>query len=298
MEQFKKRDREVKKVFLITLFLNLFVAAIKLIAGHYFHLISLSSSGVESLFDGSANILALVTMYYASMPADDDHHYGHYKYETIGSLILAFMILFSAVQIGSELKESLFLKDRNVQTSIIPIITICISMMISLFVSKYEKKKGEQLGSQLLLADADHTYGDFLISFAVLVSIIFTFFKIYIVDFIVGIIICIYLFYLGVKIIRNNLPHLLDASPEFEADIVKKLLKLSKVKDIHKFRARGNSHLVHVDFHMLLENEISLKEAHDISHLGEDIVRRELSSNFNHVDVTIHVEPFEENHQD
>ena len=167
----KNREQKIKKVLYVTLVLNVLVAVVKIIVGHYFHYLSLTSSGLESLFDGTSNILGLISIYVASQPADEDHHYGHQKYENLGGLVISALLMFSSIQIASEV-FTFFKGDYNQPIfGGIPILTILFSMAVSLFVSKYERKKGEELNSAILKADSDHTYGDFIISFGVLISI-------------------------------------------------------------------------------------------------------------------------------
>ena len=170
--------------------------------------------------------------------------------------------------------------------------------MINFFVSVYEKKKGHELHSSLLLADAKHTKGDFVMGFGVLLSIVFSKFGLWMVDFGVGAIITLYVFYLAIKIVMDNLPELLDSSPKIEKDLFLSVENIPEVKNIHKFRARGNQNCMFVDFHLLLTNTLSLKEAHEIGHKAEDHIRDLLKGYARKVDVTVHIEPYEKHHKD
>lgn len=290
-------ESKVKKVLYITFFLNIFVAAIKLIAGHQFNYLSLTSSGLESLFDGSANILALISIIFAYKPADKDHPFGHYKFETLGSFIIAGLLLFSAYQVLSGLHmfsdTEIYIKPNF---GIVPLLSIIISMGVSLFVSIYEKKKANELGSNILMADAEHTMGDFVISFGVLISIICSYFGIMQPDFYIGIVIGVYLIFLAIKIIKSNLPDLLDSSPAIKLELVKSIEELPKVRNVHKFRARGNQHFMHIDFHLLLDPSLSLIEAHEVGHESEDVLRELLKDYCQNVDILVHVEPFMDDH--
>jgi cation diffusion facilitator family transporter len=292
------RDKEIKKVLYVTLGFNIFVAFLKLGVGYKYNLFSLITVGLDSLFDGSSNILALISIYFSIRPADPGHNYGHYKFETLGSLMIGMLLLFSSFQLFLNLK--IFSGEPLLTPTFgwLPVVTIIFSAFVSLFISKYEKKKGEVLGSSILLADADHTFGDFILSFGVLLSLLFSYFKIYWVDLGVGVCTCLYLFYLAIVILRRNLPDLLDASPYIKEKLVKKVEGIKKIKDIHRFRARGNKNCMYVDFHLLMDEELSLKEAHQIGHRAEDLIKELLKSYAIKIDVTVHIEPYEENHRD
>ena len=292
------REKEIKKVLLLVLFLNLFIASIKIGVGFNSHYISLISSGIDSLFDSASNCLALISIYFAFKPADSGHNYGHYKFETFGSLVIGILILFSGVQFL--LSMNLFGKEvfKEPVFGIFPFVSIVVSTGISFFVSKYEKKKGNELSSPILNSDSAHTYGDFLIGLGVLLSLICSYFKIYWVDGFVGGAIGLYLFVLGIEILRKNLPDLLDGSPVIKKELVKKVEEIEHIKDIHKFRARGNQNCMFIDFHLLLNEDLSLKEAHKIGHDAEEMIKRLLEKYARKIDVTVHVEPYEENHLD
>ncbi len=292
------REKEIKKVLLIVLFLNLFIAALKIGVGFNSHYISLVSSGIDSLFDSASNCLALISIYFAFKPADSGHHYGHYKFETFGSLVIGILILFSGVQflLSMNLFGEKLLKEPVF--SIFPFVSVLVSTAVSFFVSKYEKKKGNELSSSILNSDSAHTYGDFLIGFGVLISLVFSYFRVYWVDVFVGGAIGLYLFILGIEILRKNLPELLDSSPVIEKELVKKVEEIEHIKDIHKFRARGNQNCMFIDFHLLLDEDLSLKEAHKIGHDAEGMIKNLLEKYARKIDVTVHVEPYEENHLD
>ena len=296
-EKFSKREKEIKKVLLITLFLNLFVAFIKILAGKKFNFLSLSTSGLESIFDGSSNILALISIFLAYRPADKGHSFGHYKYETLGSFVIAILLIFSAFQVNIDFNSIWEKREIRQSFSMIPIFTILISMAVSLFVTLYESRKSKELGSAILEADAEHTMGDFIISFGVLSSIILSYFGYRWPDVIIGALIAVYLFYLAFKIFRENLPNLLDASPDIQINLIKSIEEIDEVRDIHRFRARGNKSFMYIDFHLHLEPTLSLVAAHKIGHRAEEKLRDLLKNESKVIDILVHIEPFDENHK-
>jgi cation diffusion facilitator family transporter len=294
----KEREKDIKKVLLDILWINLFVAGLKMYLGYKFRYLSVASSALDSFFDSSSNILGLITITYAYKGADDKHHYGRYKYETLGSLLIAGFLIFSSIQMGVGLFDYLGNKQNRGVFSIIPILGILLSIVINYFVAVYEKKKGTQLSSSLLLADAQHTRGDFIMGFGVLSSILLSKFGFWMVDFGVGVIITLYVFYLAIRIVMDNIPHLLDTSPKIEKELFKSVETIPEIKNIHKFRARGNQNCMFVDFHLLLTNTLSLREAHEIGHKAEDLIRNLLKGYAQKVDVTVHIEPYEKHHKD
>ncbi len=292
-----ERQQKIKRVLIITLLLNVLVALIKVIIGSLFDYTSLLSSGIESFFDGSSNILGLITMYYASKPADQQHNYGHHKYETLGSLVIAFLLIFSSWQIMRSVLSH-WQSSVAPQFGWIPICSIIFSMAISLYVSRYEGRVAKETNSSFLEADADHTFGDFIMSGGVLISIISSYFGMHWPDLLIGGLISLYLIYLGVKIVKDNLPELMDATPGVTETILAEVELMPEILDVHKFRARGNERVMYIDFHIQVERNLPLYMAHGIAHELELKIKDLLKDRTQICDITIHVEPYEKDHQD
>jgi cation diffusion facilitator family transporter len=289
-----EREKEIRKVLGITLVLNWTVALLKFIVGIQFGYLSLKSSGIESFFDGGANILALISITLASRPADADHNYGHHKYETLGSIIIGLTLTYSAIQVALDWTDLSLGGSGHANFGILPVASIVFSMIVSYFVSWYEGKKGRELNSSLLLADASHTYGDFIISFGVLASILLSYFGFLWPDVIFGGFICLYLFYLAYKIFKSNIPEMLDASPLIEEELIKSVENIDYVYDIHNFRARGNQNFMQVDFHLHLEPSLSLVQAHEVGKKVEVKMRTLLKDYSAEIDIIYHIEPYED----
>ena len=250
------------------------------------------------MFDGSANILALISIHIASQPPDEDHPYGHQKFETLGSLLLAGLLIISAIGMSNQAYE-FYQKGFSERTfSYYPFIAILISMGISYFVSRYEKRKGNELNSPILLADAEHTFGDFIISFAVLISLVTGYMGYFLIDVITSACVGLYLTVLAFKIFKQNFPDLVDTSPIIPMSLIKQVESIPKIVDIHNFRSRGNSNWMHVDFHLHLDCELSLKEAHKIGQEAEKMMKELLKNFTRQLDVTVHIEPYDESHKE
>lgn len=297
---FNDREKKILFVLVITLILNIVSASLKLWAGETFHLFALVTSGVESLFDGSSNLLALISLFIAAKPADEKHHYGHSKYETVASLLIAVLLLFSSYEMGREVFNKLSDRGPSIKEfPTVPLVCLGISMFISLFVSWYEGKAGKDLNSPILEADSHHTFGDFLISFAVGFSILCTYWGFEWVDVVAGAAICLYLTFLGIKIFKLNIDELVDATPFIEnKDVFQKVKELEHVFDIHEIRARGSARLLYVDFHLLLKDDLPLNLAHKIAHDAESIIAEDLKDFAREIDITVHMEPYMEHHHD
>lgn len=292
-----QREQRIKKVLVITLMLNLLVGLTKISIGHFSGFISLLTSGIDSLFDSSSNVLALVAIRVAYRPADEGHHYGHQKYENLGALLLSAVLIYAALQVGFEAWKAID-EGFQAEASFLALGVAAFSAFVNFFVSRYEKHEGEKLSSALLIADAKHTAGDYIISLGVVISIACAYAGWHWVDLAVGALVSFYLVYTAVTIAKENLADLLDASPGFHQKLKTLVTRMPDVLDCHKFRVRGTKAQMYIDFHILVDPKLSLKKAHDISHQAEDLLKNYLKQKVLNVDITVHAEPYESSHED
>jgi cation diffusion facilitator family transporter len=153
------RHRSVVTVLRRVLVLNLIVAFAKIALGYFSGAVSILSDGFHSLADASSNIVALVGVSAAQRPADEDHPYGHRKYETMASVgILMFMLLVLS-EVARNAVEHLRVPSTP---TVLPLglATMVVTLVINVFVVRYESRAGRRLRSEVLGADAKHTRSD------------------------------------------------------------------------------------------------------------------------------------------
>lgn len=161
--------REVRRVLVVTLVLNVVVALAKIIIGMVSGALAITADGVHSLIDGSSNVAALFANRLADRPPDDDHPYGHQRYETVAALLIGALLLLTAWEIIGGIIERL----NNPHVPMLTPLTFAVligTLIINLFVSTYERRVGRRLNSQILLADAANTGADVFVTLSVLVS--------------------------------------------------------------------------------------------------------------------------------
>ena len=94
-----KRLKKVRRVLFYTLFLNMSVASAKIVYGYITDSISMLSDGFHSFFDGTSNIIGLAGIWMASHPPDENHPYGHRKFETLSTVAVAALIFIAGFEI-------------------------------------------------------------------------------------------------------------------------------------------------------------------------------------------------------
>jgi cation diffusion facilitator family transporter len=285
-----ERKKQIKKVLLITLFLNLSVSFAKIIYGWLTNSIAIYSDGFHSLFDGISNIGGLIALSIASHPPDREHPYGHRKFETVFSIFIGVLMSFTAIEIIRNVYEY-FVEAKKPQTDEKAFIVLIGTLMVNIFVSIYEKKKGKELKSEFLIADSAHTKVDIYITIGVIISVIiakitdFTF-----IDPIAGLIVGVFVAREAIIIIKESANILADRTAIDDKKIISVVETCNEVEVCKDVRTRGTVGQIFVDLKILVNPSISVSEAHDIAGKVEELIKTEFPDV---VDVVVHVEPFE-----
>lgn len=282
-----ERSGAVKRVLIYTLIANSAVALAKILFGHFTNSISILSDGFHSLFDGVSNVVGLIGISIASHPPDKRHPYGHRKFETLFTLIIAAMIFMTCYQILKNAYESLFNSSKATVTPT-SFIIILITLMINVIVMFYESRKGRELNSEFLIADARHTKSDIFVSLSVILGLILFRAGYTRADAIVAVIIALLIAKMGYEIIREASLVLVDTVCIDTGSIEKALMDVEGVKGCHDIRTRGTINSIFLDLHVCVRPDITLEEAHKIADRVEEVIKARFPDV---VDVVVHVEP-------
>ena len=286
-----ERVRKVRQVLIYTLFLNIAVAAAKIVYGYMIDSISMLSDGFHSFFDGTSNVIGLIGIWIASQPPDEDHPYGHRKYEPLATIAIAVLIFGAGVEILRGTYHRLS-STSTPDVTVISFVIMALTLYVNIRVMTYEAKKGRELKSDFLLADAMHTKTDIYISLSVVISLIAAKIGYPIVDIITAIIIAVFIAKMGFSILKSATAVLTDSACIAPAEIKNIANTVDGVKDTHGIRTRGKKDFVNVDLHVLVDPEMKIREAHKVAHAVEETIKKKFPSV---QDVVIHIEPYKGN---
>jgi len=277
----------VVRVLYRVLFLNLAVAIVKIVLGYFTGAVSILSDGFHSLTDAASNVVALVGVSIARRPPDEDHPYGHRKYETFASLgILVFLILVLVQVLGAAYERLVNGGAPRVFPEGIGI--MAVTLIVNLFVVAYEEREARRLRSEVLRADARHTRSDVLTSGAVLGALIGVWVGYPLLDPLAAVVVAVFIGRAGWAIAQEASRILADEIVIAESDVRSVVGAVPQVLGCHQIRTRGSADHVFMDLHVWLDGRTSLDSAHATSHIVKDLLMRR----FPHVaDVVIHIEP-------
>lgn len=282
--------RRIRWILFKVLILNWLVALAKIIYGLLSRCVSITADGFHSLSDGASNIIGLIGVGLACQPEDTDHPYGHRKYETFFSLGIALLLFLLSIGLIHESIERL--KNPVVpQVDFRSFAVMLITMAINLWVMNYEHRRGEALKSDMLISDAMHTRADILTSVAVIIALVVIKLGYPILDPIATIFISVFIAYTGYGIVRHGSAVLCDTAAIWDVKkIVNIVLGIKGVKTCHKIRTRGRPDDIHIDLHVQVSPDMHMDEAHKISYLIEEAIKKMIPEV---TDVVVHMEPKE-----
>ncbi len=269
------------------LILNLAVAAAKLILGYATGAVSVVSDGFHSLTDSTSNIIGLVGLRASRKPPDDDHPYGHRKFETLAAAGIFIFLVIAVLEISRSALNRLA-SPVPPEVTWVSFAVMIATLLVNVAVVRYESGQGRALNSELLMADSVHTRSDVFATIGVLFSLSAVALGYPILDPIGGVAIAILIARTSYQIARDTSGILSDRVVIGEEDIRGVVMGVAEVLGCHHIRTRGSMDHVFLDLHVWFPEGMSLRQAHALSH----VVKDRLMQRFPQIaDAIIHIEP-------
>ncbi|HEX9704196.1 MAG TPA: cation diffusion facilitator family transporter [Gemmatimonadales bacterium] len=283
------RTAAVRRVLIALLVANLAVVGAKLVVGLTSTSLAVMGDALHSSVDALNNVLALVVVGLASKAPDADHPYGHGKFETLGALaivgfmsITCFELIRDAVGRLVESRAAPLLSDEQLAV-------LLGTLAVNVVVAWYENRRGTDLESDLLLADAAHTRADVFITAGVLIGMLLGRRGLRWADPALALLIAAFIVRIAYRIFQRTVPVLVDERAIPDTTIRSLVEGVDGVKSAYDIRSRGGKggHLRYAEVTIAVDRNANVAAAHAIADLVEDRLKRELRLN----EVTVHVEP-------
>lgn len=291
-------DRTAKVTFvtLVGSVVNIILTVFKILAGILGRSTAMIADGIHSLSDLLSDIVVIVFVKISAKGRDKDHDYGHGKFETFATLIISLMLIVVAVNLmsGGINKIRQILDGGEVSSpGMIALWAAVASIVLKEILYRYTIIQGKALNSPMMIANAWHHRSDAFSSVGSLLGIagaIFLGDKFVILDPITGCVISIFILVMAVKMSVPAIKELLDVSlpDDVEEKIEATAKSVKGVVDLHELKTRREGPGIIMEGHLVLDSEISLKEAHDISKKVEESLRKEFGTE---TQISLHLEP-------
>lgn len=285
------RAHRVRRVLQLVLLLNLLVVAAKLVVWGWTNAISILAEATHSGLDALNNVIALAFARVALRAPDEDHPYGHQKFETLGALVVVGFLSITVWELSrgavlrlvAETPPELAVPGRAIAL-------LAVSGVLGMAIALYEARQGRRLDSELLLADAAHTRADVFGTAAVLGGLLLVRAGWGWVDPVVTLAVAAFIAWSGWAIVRRTVPLLVDERAAASRRIRALAEEAAGVVQAYSIRSRGRPGEAFVELTVSVDPTLDVREGHAIA----DAVERSLAEALSARRVVVHVEPARE----
>lgn len=290
------REKSIFKVTWIGSIVNFLLLVFKFIAGILGHSSALIADAVHSLSDFVTDIIVIVFVRISGKPEDEDHKYGHGKYETLATAVIG-LVLFGAgigLLVDGAIKVTEVLKGAVLpQPSMIALIAAAISITAKEILYRYTVREGRKLDSQAVIANAWHHRSDAFSSIGTFIGIggaICLGEKWRILDPIAAIAVSAFIIKASAELIKPCIDELLERSlpAETEKRILEIIGSFPEISSPHHLRTRRIGNHIAIEVHIRMEGQTTLQEAHAIATDVENRLKEEFGAETH---IGIHMEP-------
>lgn len=284
------RTKMIKHASLVGIFVNGFLALIKIIVGFLVGSLVLISDGIDSASDVFISGVSLLATKFMNQPPDVEHPYGHGKAELIAGKVISLVIFSVAIQIALSAISDMR-SGENTTLSFWALWAALVSICGKLGLWIYKYRLAKKTNSLLLMADAKNMRGDFVLSsvvlLALLVELIFT---MPILDSLAALFVSIWMMIVSINLFREMSVELMDGHSDIKDYqlVINAVLGVKGVLHPHKIRLRKVGWGFYVDLDIEVDGHLTVMEGHRIAMEVETAIRASLENVY---DVMVHVEP-------
>ncbi len=277
------------------LIVNLLLSIGKLVVGFIGHSQALIADGLHSLSDLVSDAMVLLATHHSNVDADEDHPYGHARYETFATITLAVLLTVVGIGIGVDAIHRLMDYQSIPTPSQLTLVIAGLSIFSKEALYQYTMLVAHRVKSKLLEANAWHHRSDAISSIVVFVGIAGAMWGYPLLDSVAAIIVALMICKIGWDLGHQSFQELVDTGldPETLQAMEQTILSIDGVDQMHMLRTRRMGHSALADVHILVSPRLSVSEGHQIS----EAVDMALTRQFEEInDVTVHIDPEDDEH--
>jgi cation diffusion facilitator family transporter len=283
------RRRRVRRILFWIFWANLLLVGVKIGVGWAIGSLSVLGDAAHSGTDALNNLIALAAIYFAAAPPDEDHPYGHGKFETLGALVIAGFLSITCFELLKSATVRLIRGIEPPHPNNIAIAILAATMFLNVGIAYYERRRGKELRSELLLADARHTQADVWVTLSVLAGLGLVRLGWGQADAVLAVIVAFVIADSGYQILRRSIPVLVDQRAVDAERVYEIASAVDGVESVSSIRSRGRPGEGYAELTVRVQPATQVRQAHAIA----DEVERRVAEGLRLKDVIVHVEPSE-----
>jgi cation diffusion facilitator family transporter len=284
------RVATIQRVLWIALALNLAVTAVKFVAGALSGSLSILADAFQSLVDSASSIIGLVGMWASARPADENHPYGHHKYEPFAALGIGALLALAGYEIAEGLWAWFMGEGRALAITPLTLGLMALTFVINAGLSWYEGCAGRRLNSAVLLADAAQTRSNLWVTLAVIAALSGAQLGWRWLDPLAAFIVMLLIFRAAYDVVRTTSETLTDVAVVNPQRVAQIAGAVSGVAEVDGVRSRGRADAAYVDLNLRVDPTMTTEQAHNVASEVEQRLAAELPGV---VETLVHVEPQE-----
>lgn len=290
------RTKQIYRVTLLGMFVNIALCAFKLVAGIVGRSGAMVADAVHSISDLATDVVVLLFVKISAKPKDKCHKYGHGKYETVASLIIALALGAVGVGIcinGAENIAAVVRGEMIAKPTFIALVAAVVSIATKEWLYRYTVKVGSQTDSPAVIANAWHHRSDALSSIGTLIGIGCAYTlggKWVIADPIAAIVVAAMILKVAIGLLRKGFDELVEGSlpAEIEEEILRIVAEDAAISQPHNLRTRRIGSSIAIEVHVRVDGDMSVRDSHALTVSIERRLRERFGES---TMVAIHVEP-------
>jgi len=281
------RTTQVRRVLIALLIANVGVVVAKLFVGIVANSLATLGGALDSAVDALNNGLGMVLVGVAAKEPDEDHPYGHEKFETLGTLGIVGFLSVSCFELVRGAVNHLASGGHPVTVTDLQLVILVLTLGVSVLVAWYEQRRGSELSSQLLIADARHTRADALVTVGILVGLLLARHGWWWADPVVAIGVAAVILRMAYGIASQAVPVLVDQRALPPVAIRETAEAVTGVMSAYGIRSRGAPPVRYAEVTIAVDRGANVADAHAIADQVEARLKRDLQLH----EVIVHVEP-------
>lgn len=283
------RHRRVRRILFWILWANLLLVGVKVVVGWTIGSLAVLGDAAHSGVDSLNNVIALAAAFFAAAPPDEEHPYGHGKFESLGAFVIAGFLSITCFELLKSSVVRLIEGAPPPRPGTVALAVLAGTMMVNIAVAYYETRRGKELASELLLADARHTQADVMVTLAVLAGLGLVRLGWGHADAVLAILVSVVVAHSGFQILRRTVPVLVDRRAVNPERVLTVAQSVKGVEGVSEIRSRGRPGDAFAELTVRVSPTTPLRQAHLIA----DEVERRVAEELQLSNVVVHVEPSE-----
>jgi len=285
----KVRQKAIHNITVYGMLMDLVLSFTKIVSGYMVSSTALVADGIHSFSDMLTDILVLIINRFSHEDPDEEHAYGHARFETAGTLILGIILFLLGASMAFEYGQELLQQQISTLPSQIGIVVVILSIVGKEWQFRFTMKVAKKVNSSLLEANAWHSRTDSISSIVVLIGLGATIAGYPVIEILAAIFVAFLIGRMGFKMASDAIQELMDKGlTHSQQELLKNTLKsVPGIVSVHMLRTRRMANQIFLDAHIQVASRISVSEGHQINEYAMSRLR-EFERDIR--DITLHID--------